>query len=172
MRSLVALGMIRFVLVGSLVACGGNAVFDGEGGGTTTTTGTGANDTTAGTGVTTAVSEPGCDDPSGVDLTGPWAGTWQTSDGVRGTWNAEFSQDEGGNLTGAQTVEGTACGRDSQIEGQVDDACNVTFGVVNVGACDVDFSGSLEESGDAMGGTFVLQGDAAVNGTWSGQRMR
>lgn len=101
------------------------------------------------------------------DLTGQWAGTWaSTTRG--GTWQADWVQDEAGNLNGTIAVTGTVCGSGGTIRGSVD-GCHVSFGLVEISACKVSYTGSVVEG--SMSGTLTVSGMGfEEKGSWEGVR--
>jgi hypothetical protein len=113
----------------------------------------------------------GCGLGSGVDLSGIWSGTWKSYGQSSGTWTTTWSQQPDGSLAGTSAVTGTDCGTDADVKGTVDDECNVAFGLVGFGGCDVTYSGIVHESGDVMSGTFVLVAGGSDSGLWQGERQ-
>jgi len=154
----------------SLLGCGGIAIIDdtgssGDGGagvGAGANNGAGAGASAGGPGAGGS-TPPVCEDVSGV-----WAGGWNTNSGLSGTWEVDWLEDDDGTIAGFGLITGTQCGMTADIEGQRD-GCDIRFGVVDFGGCDVDFGGDLD--GSTMGGTFTVTLGFSDSGTWSGSRQ-
>ena len=104
---------------------------------------------------------PSEEDPSDLDLSGTWAGTWENSvpDQSTGTFQIEWEQSLSEDLEGTITIAGSPCITGGKITGSLKGQ-NVTFGAVQ-GESEVSYEGSVNGDGNAMSGTYSTDcGDA------------
>ncbi len=102
---------------------------------------------------------------SDVDITGTWAGTWQSSeDGSSGRFEVKFAQ-TGQQLAGSIRVTGSTDIRSGTIAGAIQGG-RVTFGAISGGVTAITFTGAFT----ARSGKGEYRTGRGDYGTWSAVR--
>lgn len=101
---------------------------------------------------------------SGVDITGAWTGTWQSSEGGSGRFEVHFAQ-AGQKLSGSIRVTGSIDIRTGTIDGMIREN-RATFGAISGGSTLITFTGTFT----ARTGSGEYRTGRGDEGTWSAVR--
>ncbi len=101
---------------------------------------------------------------SSVDITGTWTGTWHSSEGGSGRFEAQFVQ-AGQKLSGAIRVTGSIDIRNGTIDGTIQEN-RATFGAITGGSILITFIGTFT----ARTGSGEYRTGRGDEGTWSAVR--
>ncbi len=166
MNTLLIIGILALVLVGAGAAVYMSTMNTGQGNSNTSTT---TSTTTSTASQTTSISGGGSGSTTTttgetVNITGPWYGTYTTSNGLTGRWAWRIWKTGPNSYKGLLvTTEPYKTGGPVPITITLE-GNKITVGAVSVGAT---FTGTI--NGDHMSGTWSLA-NGMDHGTWSGQR--
>ncbi len=101
---------------------------------------------------------------SGVDITGTWTGTWQSSEGGAGRFEVRFVQ-AGQKLSGSIRVTGSIDIRNGTVDGMIQES-RAAFGAISGGSTLITFTGTFT----ARTGSGEYRTGRGDEGTWSAVR--
>lgn len=105
-------------------------------------------------------------------FTGVWDGTWLSSGGGGGIIQANITH-TGTVLDGSVTATETACFISGTLAGTATGTSSVVFSVTSPGKPTVQFSGTVDASGNILSGTYSVASSGSCtgdSGTWTATR--
>lgn len=104
-------------------------------------------------------------EPTTINLTGTWQGTWRSVTGQGGSVTISMTQ-SGNSLSGTASVTGSPCFTTGSLSGSVS-GNTVVFGMAFGGGQQANYNGAVSTSGTSASGTHSVSGGACNGDTGS-----